>query len=196
MSPQRLSAAMLLMLLATETQAAPNKYLCTTEHAAGLRYNWDANNWHTQEFSSGTKYVLRKVTDEERSKDTSLATKPSQKTLNLPDVHILGVWLFNKIGNEKFPNLMKCTEWTIPYKDTSLRPYFDCESPWGSGNFDVNSLRFEYTVDGGYTGQGIAEYFRRTSPDQYKTNQLNGVEINPDHPDDIAVSIGSCSPTE
>jgi hypothetical protein len=169
-----LLASVLMTVVATTTaRADPNQYLCTVEHAAGLRYDKQTGAWHTQEFGS-KKYILRRLTDDDRDEKKSL----HWPLVSNPQAN----WAFFDFDKNDPPILLaSCVE-------DKVAEMLYCKPNLADAVFDKDTRRFEVVYHGAYVVQGYWEQRRRESP----TAKLAG---NPSKPDDLVIEIGNCSPS-
>ena len=79
------------------------------------------------------------------------------------------------------------------YEDDTLG-IFNCQQIVMDGSFDKDSLRFELVLKGGFTQQGYWEKLRERDPERYKELLSRKQGLDADHPDDLVVEIGKCSP--
>jgi hypothetical protein len=64
---QRLSAiAFALIAGVSGVCAEPSQYVCTVEHTTGLHYDKQTGVWGPAPFVAGAKFVMRKITDDDR----------------------------------------------------------------------------------------------------------------------------------
>ena len=59
-------SAILLVATSTVAQADPSQYLCLAERSAALHYDKQAKTWAAQAFVPNDKFVLRRLSDDER----------------------------------------------------------------------------------------------------------------------------------
>jgi hypothetical protein len=161
-------------------QAEPSQYLCVVEHAAGLHYNRQTNEWGPQAFGS-KKYVLRQLNDDDRDKKTGRWWSLLEDN---PEAH----WAFFEFGKEMPMPLLTC-------RDDLLGPTFVCKHVITDGGFDKDSRRFELVYHGGYISQGFWEQFRREHLEDYERGLKQGRAFDPSKPDDLFIEIGRCSPS-
>jgi hypothetical protein len=121
----------------TAANSKPSQYLCVVEQSSGLHYDDQAHIWRPQAFRPGERYILRKLTEDDRD--------PRNKWSSMyrdPKV----TWAFFRLGDD-FPR-ERCVE-------------FDCRP---SATFDPDSLRFEIRNYGSYIDQGLWQRLRREDP--------------------------------
>jgi hypothetical protein len=64
-------------------QADLSQYLCVVEQSAGLHYDQQMKSWAPQAFSTGRKYVLRRVNDDDRQQWADyFQSRPDAKCLS------------------------------------------------------------------------------------------------------------------
>lgn len=171
-------AISLLIASATVARADPSEYICVVEHAAGLHYDEQSHNWSPQAF--GTRnYVFRKLTDADRDKQKT-------KWAYLLELHPTANSAFFYSGTDM--PLATCV-YSI---DSVMGEQFNCEP---KGAFDKDSRRFKMIYDSGYINQAFWEQFRREHPQEYKQRLSQHEAATPDHPDDLFIEIGRCSPS-
>ena len=162
-------------------RAEPDHYLCVVDQASGLHYNPQSKMWGPQAFGSGKKYILRRLTDDDRGKTKG---KWSSLLLNNPKAN-WGVFDFGM--SDPMPQLA-CYEGADSYG------LFSCQRIIMDGSFEKDSLRFEFIFHGSYTDQGYWEQLRQKDPQRYKELLARKEAPDADHPDDLFIEIGKCSP--
>jgi hypothetical protein len=165
--------------------AEPSQYLCVVEHAAGLHYDKQTNEWGPHPFTTGdmaAKYVLRKLTDDDRDHQKG-------KWWSLIEDNPNANWAFFEFGKEAPIPLETCSD------NVEGIPMFICKPVVTEGSFNKYSRRFEIIVHGGYISQGIWEQYRRENSETYEYNRKNKRALDPSNPDDLFIAIGKCSPS-
>ena len=69
-------AAVLLIGSGSRLHADPDRYLCISEYVAGVHYFPATKTWSPQIFTAGQKYILRRLTGDEREGKYPSATSP------------------------------------------------------------------------------------------------------------------------
>jgi hypothetical protein len=168
-----------VMVLVTGAQAEPSKYLCIVEGAGGLHYDNQNQSWTPQAFGTGGKYVLRRLNNDDWTKEDYRVLLQLTPKAN---------WAFFESGK----NLLLAT--CVDDPDGVGAPFI-CEPVVYYASFDKDSRRFEMFLHGGYIRQGFWEQFRREHPDIYKWQLSEGRASDPSRPEDLFVAIGKCSPS-
>jgi hypothetical protein len=169
--------SLLVAIASGNALAEPNQYLCTVEHAAGLRYDKQTGAWHPQEFGS-RKYVLRRLTDDDRDEKKG-------KWWGLFKGNTKANWAFFPYGEADPMPIASCVE---ENPSVALSELFNCQPIAGTAKFDKDTRRFEMIVSGSYIDQGFWEQRRREDPTRKKP-------VDPSKPDDLFIEIGNCSPS-
>lgn len=183
------------LLASSPALAEPARYLCTASHVTGMRYDFDANDWKPMQFKAGDKYVFARIPESEYDEFGDNLKAPLEfNLLPLSTYKIVSIWKFDKFREPSSLRLFTCAKYFIVGEKFTDGPYYSCKGGIGSGGFEESSLRFSYAVTYGYTDQGYDENFRRKNPEQYQQNKLNGQALDPNHPDDISITIGKCEP--
>jgi hypothetical protein len=164
-------------LFATSASAGPNQYLCVVEQSAGLHYNKQTNTWGPQVFGINRKYVLRRLTVDDRDSKKG-------KWWALFKTHEKANWAFFEFGKDNPMPLAACIDSEYSFACQRIIHYSD---------FDPETLRFEVAYDGGYVGQGYWEKFAEKDPETFKKLRALGQAPDPDRADDLFVEIGKCS---
>lgn len=165
----------LALILATVAHAGSSQYLCIVDQSAGLRYDDLTKAWRPQAFAAGSKYVLRRL------KDDDLTGKYASLLDQQPELN----WGMFKFG-ENVP-IGACNE--------TIGLLF-CKGLGGvTSDFkvDIESHRFTIAYINGYVNQAFSERALRTPPEKYKHLTAHGEKHDP-APDDLFVQIGKCSP--
>jgi hypothetical protein len=166
---KRTLAAIFLFVTSMGAQAEPSQYLCVVEQSAGLHYDRQTKSWAPQAFSTGRKYVLRRVNDDVRQQWADyFRSRPKAN------------WIFLELGDHSPTALCEDMSGCLAFTG-------------GRVDFDQNSLRFELSNSGSYVSQGIWEQHRSEHPDDYN-KPLRLRPPDPDNPDDLYFAIGRCSP--
>jgi hypothetical protein len=164
------------MAFTPRAHAEPNQYLCVAERAAGLHYTPQSNAWGPQAFRGETKYILRRLTDDDRKSAFGFVLRDNPKTN----------WVFLELGEKQATGL--CVGNT---SDPILGGMY-CRPVLADVFFSNDINRFEIVRHGAYINQGYLERHRVEDPELYKSELSDGV--NPSHPDDLVIEIGRCSP--
>jgi hypothetical protein len=180
-----LAATALLIVLPTGGRAEPNQYLCVVEATGGLHYDSQTNVWLPQAFRPGKKYVLRRLTNDDRDKTKG-------KWWSTLEYHPEANWAFFEFGKDDPMPLVTCFE---DDPKAILASHFNCRRSVFDGSFDKDSRRFEMVGHGGYISQGFWEQHRRENPQQYEGALSHGRVGDPTKPDDLFIEIGRCSPS-
>jgi hypothetical protein len=138
---------LLATVMAAEASAA-NQYLCIAENVGGLRDSPATKSWRAQAFTPGSKYILRRVTEDEKVEIRDLKLEGRQ-------TYGVGDWAFVKFGESNFGKslLALCHESS---GDTS---WFCEASPFSPiSSFVTDSRRFE-VVGGSRTYAGPDDLF-------------------------------------
>src|SRR5271166_6473294 len=144
--------ALVLLIGCTSTAAAaePTQYLCVVDQATGFGFDPKLKRWTAQTFPASSKYILRRVRDEER--DPKAKWSPQYKWSDWPRG---ADWAFFSFGDpDPFP-LAVCQE----------EFGFSCKEVAVQANFDRRSQRFEIIKSGTYTDQGFWKYMSEHDPD-------------------------------
>ncbi|WP_158300760.1 hypothetical protein [Chromobacterium sp. ATCC 53434] len=172
---------MMMLIGATSAQgvfADPSAYICTVEKSAGLHYDGQTKAWWPRAFAPGKQYMLRKLTEENlkehkhRMLQNLDLTKPN--------------WAF---WDSKLL-VASCIEDTSIVKFSELM----CRPIIAMVDFDKDSRRFEVSHHGAYVEQGFWRQLQLEDSEQYKQGLINKHGGDADHPDDVFVEVGTCSP--
>jgi hypothetical protein len=86
-------------------QSAPpiTQYLCISDAASGLRYDATAGAWHPQAFLPGTRYIVRRVKDEDLKGFPGVSIRDATglfgETTDTPNgEHDAFIWVFFDFG--------------------------------------------------------------------------------------------------
>jgi hypothetical protein len=177
-------ATCLALLLGAGPAFAADQYLCITEAAAGLHYDRQTERWGPMVFKPGDKYIVHRFTGKQRDaflSDPKLASLPNRN---------LEAWGILRFGDNSGYNITTCI---------TLDGSGDCGDDFflpthRGSSLDLNSLRFQLVRPDGYIRQGSDQYLKQTNPQEYQkmAQKLSVDRIN--HPDDLAIEIGKCSP--
>jgi hypothetical protein len=180
---QRLSAiAFALIAGVSGVCAGPSQYVCTVEHTTGLHYDKQAGMYGTAPFVAGAKFVMRKITDDDRDHQKGKWWALYDEGKRADDD-----WAFFEFGKPDPLPLATCR--------VAFGARLACERLIFDAEFDLDSRRFELVSRGGYISQGFWEQFRREHPEEYKHSSKNGTVNDPSKPDDLFIAIGRCSPS-
>jgi hypothetical protein len=161
-------SAILLVATTVAAQADPSQYLCIAEQSAGLHYDKQTKVWGPQAFAAQSKYILRRLNDNDRENWPSLLKE-----------HPNADWGFFSFGVNELMALCGSE--------------FGLHCFWGDVLFEQDSLRFSRADYGAYLRQGSLETLRKKDPDEYNS-RVNKYKMDPDQPDDLFIEIGKRSP--
>lgn len=174
-----LTGTVMALAITSAGAAEPNQYLCLVESASGLHYDAQVKSWKPRAFDASGKYVLRRITDDDRRGVYQSAFEP------------FGDWAFFKFG-DSFPTAT-CIDEASKYVPGT----FFCQNgtiATRAVEFNRNSHRFEMVYRGGSLTQGFWEWIRREKPERFKQLLLGLQGRDPPHPDDLFFEVGKCSP--
>jgi hypothetical protein len=169
----------------TSSGAEPSRFLCIVDFVGGLHYDRSSHVWGVTQFKPGHKYIIRRSTDDDAH--GKFADMYSRWTGNkgVPD------WLVFDIDS-KYPDtaLASCSDRN--YIETLVICSNDIYE------FDKQTLRFQYTYQGGYMSQGSALHEKEhpsSFPNGYnKSDEYKQYLESAEQPDDASFSIGKCAP--
>jgi len=153
--------------------AAPNKYLCISDKAAGVRYDSKTDAWLSQIFEANHKFIMRRLNYDDWKQWGSLIHAMNYASKIKPDLE--PAWGFFDFDGT--------------YLEVTCNIYWSCQSILGSLRIDIISLRFSLTLQDNYVTQGKLERLRRE-------NRLPNPPKNydPSRPGDDVLMIGTCCP--
>lgn len=159
-------------LILTPARAEPNQYLCVVDQAVGFQFDAKANQWHPQVFSPGKKYIIRRLTADDRSEQSKWSA------------------LYKADDNWAF----------FIFGDKDAGPWATCRDTFGfyCGNgteFDPPSLRFTVSYHGSFTSQGYwADELRQHPSGDHGRISTEKARRYVETPDAMFMEIGTCSP--
>jgi hypothetical protein len=154
-------AIALIVAVTTSVQADPNQYHCIVEHSAGLHYDPQSNTWGPKPFGVERKYILRRLTDDDRKGELRsfflLAPKAN--------------WAFFEFGN-KLPAAI-CVEDV----EAVLASMFICNAVVSDASFDKDSARFEILHHGSYIDKAFGKRFAEKTPNLTRKGSHRGRQV-------------------
>jgi hypothetical protein len=175
-----LPTALAVVLMAgsgNSLRADPDRYLCISENSAGVHYFQQTKTWGAQIFGPGQKYILRRLTGDERNakypSDTSADGTYFSGQLQEKDKSEWGLFSFG----EKVPRATCDASFHCTTQSTFLTLHF---SP-ATGRFKPSQLSGYY-----YQLKPTDKPFPDPEGEKFRQSAMN-------QPDGGFIEIGTCS---